>query len=165
MKRSIALSALLLFASAATAHALRFAETAKLTRRAGKKAITSQARPGKGGKVVLAAFRLPESPDRYFVRDAKTKMISLEHVETIRARPEGIQNAEPLMRKAYEGTGGRRAPITLAAKEGGGFEVLDGNSTVAIARKHGWKTIPAHVLRTAEELAAFHEKETAGGPR
>jgi hypothetical protein len=106
-----------------------------------------------------AAVTLPDAPDRYFARDAKTHMVPISRVETIRARPEGIANAEPHMRRAYDGTGGKRGPVTLTPKPGGGFTVLDGNSTVAIARKHGWQKIPAHILTTPGELAAFHAAE------
>lgn len=108
----------------------------------------------KGGGITL-----PDAPDRYFIRDKQTVMVPLGRVETTRARPEGIANAEPLMRKAYEGEGGRRKPVTLQPRKGGGFTVLDGNSTVAIARKHGWRAIPAHVLTTPSEIAAFHKAE------
>lgn len=102
---------------------------------------------------------LPEAPDRYFKRDRRTVMVPLDQVETIRARPEGIANAEPLMRRAFAGTGGRRGPVTLTKTNDGRYKVLDGNSTVAIARKHGWTQIPAHVLETPRELMALHRAE------
>ncbi len=63
------------------------------------------------------------------------------------------------MHKAYEGSGGKRGPVTLQPKGGGGYKVLDGNSTVAIAKKNGWKNIPANILRTPKEVASFHESE------
>jgi hypothetical protein len=103
--------------------------------------------------------RLPDIPDRYFKRDRRTTMVPLGQVETIRARPEGIANAEPLMRNAYRGQGGKRGPITLVKQRDGTYQVLDGNSTVAIARKHGWQAIPAHVLETPREIMAFHRAE------
>lgn len=114
--------------------------------------------PCTGGEGALEGH-LPDDPSRYFIRDKATVMVPLGRVETIRARPEGIANAEPRMAKAYAGEFPRRPPVTLVPQRGGTFKVLDGNSTVAIARKHGWKSIPAHLITTPSELAAFHKAE------
>jgi len=89
---------------------------------------------------------LPEAPGRYFLLDKQTVMVPLDQMDTTRARPEGIAKAEPYMRKAYEGTHTKRKPITLRKKPNGRYEVVDGNSTTAIARKHGWTSLPAHLV-------------------
>jgi hypothetical protein len=89
--------------------------------------------------------RMPESPDRYFIRDRRTVMVPLDQMDTTRARPKGIRNAEKFMRRAYRGTAARRKPISLRRKANGRYEVLDGNSTTAIARRHRWKALPAHL--------------------
>lgn len=88
---------------------------------------------------------LPEDPWRYFRKSPGVFLAPLDKLETTRARPEGIVNAEKLMGKAYYERGQRRKPISLRELGGGRYEVVDGNSTVAIARKHGWKAIPALV--------------------
>ena len=95
---------------------------------------------------------LKDEPSRYFHIDDQTEMVPIAKLQTIRARPEGIKNAEPLMKKAYEGVGGKRKPVSLERQADGTYTVLDGNSTTAIARKHGWDKIPAHVTH-AQTLA------------
>jgi hypothetical protein len=84
---------------------------------------------------------LPESPWTYFERPTGTVLVSVNKLKPIRARPNGIRNAKKYMRMACEGTHAKRAPIDVSA-EG---EILDGNSTYAVARDAGWKKIPALV--------------------
>jgi len=91
--------------------------------------------------------KLPESPWRYFKKTAKAVLIPLDKLQTIRARPEGIANAEKFMAAAYNGEKERRKPVSLKKNEDGTYTVLDGNSTTAIARKHGW----SHVAGEVEE--------------
>lgn len=89
---------------------------------------------------------LPEDASRYFnAGGSDTKMVSVSQLTTTRARPDGIARAEVLMRQAGEGKGEKREPIAVRANDSGGYDVVDGNSTVAIARKNGWKEIPANV--------------------
>lgn len=72
--------------------------------------------------------------------------VPLDKITPIRARPEGIANAKPLMAKAGLNEGGKRDPITLVRQPDGSFKVHDGNSTFAIASEAGWKSVPAMVV-------------------
>ncbi len=89
--------------------------------------------------------RLPEDPWSYFVQVAGTIMVPVDKLATTRARPEGIANAERYMRMASRGEMEKRKPISVKRGAPGTEDwiVLDGNSTTAIAKKNGWKTIPA----------------------
>jgi hypothetical protein len=95
----------------------------------------------KGGAV---KGKLPSTLDKYFTKNAKTKRIPLSKLIVTREREDGIKNAEENLRKAYSGEIEKRSPITIKRK-GAMYEVLDGNSTVAVAKKYGWKTIYANV--------------------
>jgi ParB-like chromosome segregation protein Spo0J len=86
---------------------------------------------------------LAEDPWKYFDKVPGTIMVAVSKLDTTRARPSGIKNAEKYMKLAYDGKGGRREPITIRKIAGGRYSVVDGNSTTAIAKKHGWKKIPA----------------------
>lgn len=113
---------------------------------------------------------LKQEPSRYFTIDDRTEMIPLSKVQTIRARPQRIANAEQYMQKAYAGTGKKRKPINLDPNDDGTYTVTDGNSTVAIARKHGWTSIPAHVAKKTtltyrDRLALQLEWDEAQHPR
>jgi hypothetical protein len=88
------------------------------------------------------AEKLPEDPWKYFNKVPGTIMVPVKELETIRARPTGIENAVKYMAMAYNGTGKKRNPISVS-KTSGGWRVEDGNSTTAIARQMGWKFIPA----------------------
>lgn len=92
---------------------------------------------------------LPEDPWRYFKRTKKAKLLPLDKLEPIRARPKGIRNARKYMRLAYEGDFDKRKPITVQAVGGGRYKILDGNSTYAVAKASGWKRIPVEVERAA----------------
>jgi hypothetical protein len=90
------------------------------------------------------AARLPDRVELYFEVDASTVLLELDVLETTRARPEGIANAERLMAEAALGTQQRRAPIHVK-RDGRRDFVLDGNSTTIVARRHGFRRLPAHV--------------------
>jgi 2'-5' RNA ligase/8-oxo-dGTP pyrophosphatase MutT (NUDIX family) len=90
--------------------------------------------------------------DRKYGRVIRLEDVPLDKITPVRARPQGIANAEPLMAAAAAGMGGKRDPITLV-RDGDGYRVYDGNSTFAIAQKHGWESIPAMVVDTEEEAA------------
>ncbi len=94
---------------------------------------------------VATSDDLPDDPWRYFLKVSGAVVVPLEKLQTIRARPTGIENASKHMANAYNGSGARRKPIQLKKNPDGTFTVLDGNSTTAIAKKHGWKGIPALV--------------------
>ena len=112
--------------------------------------------------VKLDKGQLPENGALYFNNDDQDlqarygsginlQTVSMKDIEPVRARKDGIANAEGLMAKAAKGGGDRRAPITLLEKPGGGYEIYDGNSTFAIASKHGWDKIPAIVAKNQIE--------------
>ena len=60
---------------------------------------------------------------------------------TLHVREDGIVNAERLMRLADAGEHSPRVPIDVRRREDGRFDVVDGNSTVAVARIFGWHDI------------------------
>lgn len=99
----------------------------------------------------LPVDKLREDPWAYFLKVPGAILVPVDKLETTRARPTGIENAEKYMyQAAYEG-GKRRKPISVKKSEHGKWTVLDGNSTTAIAKKHGWKHLPA--IETDEEEA------------
>lgn len=89
-----------------------------------------------------SALKLPDDPWGYFNRVPGSVLVPVSKLKTIRARPGGIERAETHMAKAHDGTGPKRDPIKVRKLDDGDYEVVDGNSTSAIARKHGWKQIP-----------------------
>lgn len=91
----------------------------------------------------LVEMKLPEDPWKYFKKIPGTIMVAVSKLDTTRARPKGIKNAEKYMQLAYDGEHDVRKPITVRKKDGGRYDVVDGNSTTAIAKKNGWKKIPA----------------------
>ena len=111
--------------------------------------------------------RLPEAGGLYFNTDGdalkekyglpklEVTEVPLSKITPVRARPEGIANAKPLMGKAALGEGGKRDPITLVKDPDGGYRVYDGNSTFAIAQESDWSSIPAMVVESDEEAAAI----------
>ena len=99
---------------------------------------------------VTSTERLPDEPQRYFTMPAGAEMIPLSAVKTIRARPDGIAHAAGYMAAAYNGTGKKRSPISLRADGDGTYTVMDGNSTVSVARQNGWKNIVALVSEEQE---------------
>lgn len=90
---------------------------------------------------------------KYGLKDGAVQDVSMDSITPVRARPEGIANAKPLMVKAGLGEGGKRDPITLVKQPDGSHKVYDGNSTFAIAKEAGWKNVPAIVVDSDEEAA------------
>lgn len=111
--------------------------------------------PPPGTKGYATPEKLPDEPSKYFDVTPDSIMVPVGKLQTIRARPEGIANAEVLMANAYNGFNTKRKPISLKANADGTYTVLDGNSTTAIAAKHGWKNIVGKVVEgvTEETLA------------
>jgi hypothetical protein len=85
---------------------------------------------------------LREDPWAYFLKVPGAFLVPVKDLETIRARPTGIENAEKYMYEAAYENGKKRKPISVKPTGQGKWTVLDGNSTTAIARKHGWKFLP-----------------------
>lgn len=92
------------------------------------------------------AERLPEDPWKYFIKTPKAVLVPVAKLQTIRARESGIAHAEQYMAMAHKGEGTPRKPITLKKNDDGTYTVCDGNSTTAVAKKHGWKQIPAELV-------------------
>lgn len=71
--------------------------------------------------------------------------IALDQLVQSRVRPDGVAAAARYMKAAGEGAIARRAPVSIQLLADGRYLVLDGNSTVTIARAAGWATIWADV--------------------
>jgi hypothetical protein len=89
---------------------------------------------------------LPEDLGKYFIKTRSTKVIPMSNIIPLRARAEGIANAEKYMKMAYDGKMDKRKPITLY-KSQGKYRVYDGNSTYAVAKANGWENIWAEVIK------------------
>lgn len=90
--------------------------------------------------------KLPEDLGKYFTKPKGTKVIPMSNIIPLRARAEGIVNAEKYMKMAYEGKMDKRKPITLY-KSQGKYRVYDGNSTYAVAKANGWEYIWAQIIK------------------
>jgi hypothetical protein len=90
--------------------------------------------------------KLPEDLGKYFIKTRSTKVIKMEDLIPLRARPTGIANAEKYMKMAYDGEMEKRKPITIY-KSQRKYRVLDGNSTYAVAKANGWENIWAEVVK------------------
>lgn len=102
----------------------------------------STGKMAKGGEL-SENEKLPYELDKFFKDSDDAIEVPLNLLEPSGAREKGIANAEKFMRLAYNGEKDRRKPITIAPAKNGMFEIVDGNSTYAVAKKNGWKTILA----------------------
>lgn len=91
---------------------------------------------------------LPFQHDRYFAIGTTTMYLPVSTLVFGRARPEGIANANILMREAAAGRRSRRAPIRVREVGDGRWHVIDGNSTAMNALFSGWSDIPADIDRS-----------------
>jgi hypothetical protein len=95
---------------------------------------------------VLKSFKpLPLQHHQYFVIGPTAKYVLVSRLVFSRARPEGIANANALMREAAAGRCSRRAPISVRELDDGRLCVTDGNSTAMNALLSGWPDIPADI--------------------
>jgi hypothetical protein len=99
------------------------------------------------GGEIKSTEKLPYKLDKYFIKGAKTIEVPLAQLFPLRARETGIENAEKFMRMAYNGDMERRKPISIYLMSKGKYKIADGNSTFAVAKKNGWKTIYADVIK------------------
>ncbi len=99
--------------------------------------------------VLQAAKLLPYAPERYFEITPSTLTLPITSLVQTRARQRGIDNAVSLMEAAYRGKQLRRAPISVRKIEADKYLVIDGNSTVTVARMAGWRDLPCAVLASA----------------
>lgn len=109
-------------------------------------------------KAAQKNIKLEDNPDKYFDKPKGTKMVPLDKLDTTRVRPKGIVNAAKFMKLAAKGKKAKRGPITVFKKPNGRYEVLDGNSTTAIAKQSNWKELPVRVV-SADEAAKIREGE------
>ena len=98
--------------------------------------------------VLLESLKpLPLQHDRYFIVGATTVYLPVSTLVFSRARPEGIANANILMREAAAGRRSRRVPIRVRELRNGRWHVVDGNSTAINALFSDWPDIPADIDR------------------
>ena len=99
---------------------------------------------------------LPEDHGRYFNTDKADGTVPVDQLKHTRARPSGIANAAKFMRMAFEGLNSKRDPISVRKEADGSFTVLDGNSTLAVAKAAGWSSLPVNVVEGGEEAREGH---------
>lgn len=110
-----------------------------------------------------AGEQLPEHPDRYFHLPAGTQHMPMEKLRPRHTRSDGITSAAEHMRRAHDGTGGKRGPLTVwPAGPDGTHPIRSGNSTYHVAKQHGWSTIPVRIEDpgppTAEDRAEVRDR-------
>ncbi len=94
------------------------------------------------------------APDyRYYLEPTSDSIdISIQNIVPIRRRPDGVANAKMFMAEAALGDKAKRGPLSVKDNGDGTYELLDGNSTYAIAAEAGMPKLPARVL-TDQEFA------------
>lgn len=87
---------------------------------------------------------LPFDLDRYFQRTERSFEAPLASLQPTRARQDGIKHAYQLMRGAYHGGHVKRLPLEVRVvpnTDPPKYDIIDGNSTYAVARHSGWPQI------------------------
>jgi len=84
---------------------------------------------------------LVEDPDLYFIPELTDALLPIDDVVS-EFRDDTAVNAAKLMQGASEGKLAKRAPVQVRLLPDGTYEALDGNSTIAAARRYGWENIP-----------------------
>ena len=115
--------------------------------------------------------RLEEAPDRYFDLSGEYRFLPLDRL--VSAKPEEAvrESAARAARHMADAAAGRipkRAPLTVRRLPDGRYEVLDGNSTLPVARASGWREVPVRVVDGEEgarlsRAASAAASEPAGG--
>ena len=122
----------------------------QLAAKAAKKALKAKILDKFGHLGESDMLPLPEKYEIFFdmAKVPGTKLILMSDIEPIRARVEGIENALRMMYALSIGEGaglGRRVPVQVKELGNGKYQIIDGNSTYAIANKSGWKFLPVTV--------------------
>lgn len=78
--------------------------------------------------------------------------IRADQLVASRARPDGLVNANELMRRAAAGEIERRAPITVRPLADARFLVVDGNSTFLNGLASGWPDLPCKVVNETASI-------------
>lgn len=90
---------------------------------------------------------LPEDHAKYF-NTAGAQMVPIDKLVSGKSDEEnaqGSENGPKRMQAAAHGVLSKRDPIKVRKREDGSFTVVDGNGTLASAKKLGWKSLPVTV--------------------
>ncbi|HEU5142583.1 MAG TPA: SLATT domain-containing protein [Solirubrobacterales bacterium] len=101
-------------------------------------------------------LELPEGHHLYFEDAENVEVVALDKLHPLSAgRGERVAESVALrrMHEAATGRRSRRAPLLVSPLSDGEYAVIDGNSTLAVARVSGWETIPVRV-QSADASAA-----------
>jgi hypothetical protein len=93
--------------------------------------------------------RVEEDHARYFsgLDTAETVPISdLRPSREARSQPASVATARRRMHEAAAGMRERRPPLDVRETDDGGYVIVDGNATFAVAAEDGWETVPVRVL-------------------
>ena len=96
---------------------------------------------------------LAEDHSRYFSSIDDAIIVSLARIRPTTpatAQPAAVATARKRMQEAAQGKRERRAPLEVHAGDDGGFTLIDGNATFAVAEQDGWTTIPVRVVSPSE---------------
>jgi hypothetical protein len=92
--------------------------------------------------------RLPDDPRRYFKIGLDAQLVSISKLRPSHRRKVGITRAQRAMDLAYKGQIGRRDPLSVKrSADGKTYEIVDGNSTYAVAKANGWKKLPVIIQK------------------
>ncbi|MFT7621148.1 MAG: hypothetical protein ACI9WU_000309 [Myxococcota bacterium] len=99
--------------------------------------------------------KLPQDPDLYFTKPADSQEIPLSQLQNIRRREEGVSRGAIYMDGARRNVLPKRKPITVrqVGLDDQGqpiYQIMDGNSTFAIAKEHGWDSLRVVVEQPVE---------------
>lgn len=86
--------------------------------------------------------KLPYGHAAYFDLSAPHVIVPISQLLPVRARYEGIANANRFMQQAAAGLIPKRLPITVEPEPNGSLLVADGNSTFLNALLSGWPDLP-----------------------
>lgn len=81
----------------------------------------------------------------YFDLSQPHEMIRLDQLvlrKPAASQPASVANAEQLMERARRSEIPRRGPISVARREDGRFDVIDGNATTAVLISWDWALAP-----------------------
>jgi hypothetical protein len=96
-------------------------------------------------RLIQSAQTLEYAPNRYFLICERTVILPIAALVQTRARLTGIENALTLMKFAYEGKQDRRGPVRVQLWKDTSYLVLDGNSTLTVARLAEWPDLPCNI--------------------
>ena len=91
------------------------------------------------------ALRLVEAPESYFDLTNPWIAVPLSRLRQTRVRAAGVERAIGYMEEAAQGRIPVRDTITVQVIDDALFAVVDGNSTVTVARIAGWTDLPCHL--------------------